>query len=88
METALVFEMPVAGKEVKLLIDRHCNKDLVFYSVEVIMDKESVAYQFMTFDKQDAQYKFVPSPNENMLAGKEEDLSAYILKHFHSYCLN
>lgn len=88
METALVFELPVAGKEVKLLIDRHCKKELVFYSVEVVADGQTIENQFMTFSKEQSTYKFVPSPTPNVLLDKEEFLSGFIMQHFHNHCLN
>lgn len=88
METALVFELPVAGREVKMMINRHCKKELVFYSVEVSVDNQPIEYQFMTFDKEQPGYRFVPSPTPNVLLDKEADLSAFILQHFHNHCLN
>jgi hypothetical protein len=88
METALIFELPVAGKEVKMMIDRHCNKELVFYSVEIVIDQQTKEYQFMILDKESSAYKFTPSPTANSLLEQEQYISDFILRNFHNHCLN
>ncbi|RYD56308.1 MAG: hypothetical protein EOP56_13320 [Sphingobacteriales bacterium] len=88
METALIFELPVAGKEVKMMIDRHCNKDLVFYSVEVIVGEQTKECQFMILDRERSTYNFTPSPNNNSLLEQERSISDFIMQHFHNHCLN
>jgi hypothetical protein len=88
METELFLELPVAGKEIKVLINRHCMKDMVFYSVELTEHGQTTECHFMTYDKDEWTYKFVPSPSFNKIADKEEEFSEYIFRHFHDYCLN
>lgn len=88
METELFLKMPVAGKDVKVLINRHCMKHMVFYSVELIEQGHTVECHFMTYDKDEWAYKFAPSPIHNRLTDKETEFSEFIFEHFHNHCLN
>lgn len=88
METELFVALPITGKEVKVLINRHCMKNMVFYSIEVVEQGQTVECHFMTYDKDEWTYKFVPSPSLNKLIDKEAEFSEFIFEHFHNYCLN
>lgn len=90
MEQASRLGTTVVGNESKALIGRHCMRDLVFYSVELLDENQPKGYYFMTYDCQLGKYQFVsaPFPVPVELRNRADEFSAYIMQHFHSHYLN
>ncbi|RYD57670.1 MAG: hypothetical protein EOP56_07800 [Sphingobacteriales bacterium] len=80
----------IVGSDNKAVIGRHCMRDMVFYSIELVADAEADVYYFMTYDSQVGKYRFVPGPVPvpSEVAGRADEFSAYISDSFHSHCMN
>ncbi|RYD58265.1 MAG: hypothetical protein EOP56_04900 [Sphingobacteriales bacterium] len=88
MDTTLLFELPVAGKDIKALVNRHCMKNTVFYSVELMEESHTTACHFMAYDTVEWMYKFIGDTTPIALLEKEEEFSEFIFRSFHDYCLS
>lgn len=88
MEAELFLNNVTAGSEVKVLINRHCMKGLVFYSIDINQKDAATEYHYMTYDKDDWKYKFVASPKKNNWLKLEEAFSEVIFDRFHTHCQN
>ena len=88
METGLLFELPIAGKETKILINRHCTKQRVLYSVEMLEGDQTTECLFMAYDRDEWSYKFTTAPTSIELMEKENEFSEFIFEYFHNYNLN
>jgi hypothetical protein len=90
MEQALRLGTTIVGTDFKALIGRHCMRELVFYSIELLDDKQPAGYYFMTYDRQLGKYQFVPAPESvpAEFSARADEFSAYIMEHFHKHFLN
>lgn len=89
MEQELRLGTTIAGNEFKVLIGRHCTRNLVFYSIELPGQYDKGCH-FMIYDRVLEKYRLIPAPAAVSydLSDHADELSTYIMKYFHSHCLN